>query len=123
MRGAILVAVFIGALSMHAQQKLGWAFLLLCLFVGFFGGVGALWVKGRIYATWHHLPKYKRTTFILAGTTIVLAAIFLFNRHKPDEGAADFAGVLTVFVVLFLWGLYSLWSRLLDAIYIRFTKR
>ena len=123
LRGAVLVFVFVFALSMHVLQSTGWPFLILCFVTVSLGALGSIWIKERLLSRWHRLTVGKRAILIALGTSLALAAIFLSNRHKPDEGAADFAGVLTVFVVLLLWGLYCLWSRLLDALYVRFFKR
>jgi hypothetical protein len=123
LRGAALIFVFVFALSMHVQQLIGWRLLILCFLAGSLGGLGFTWLKDRLLSKWHRITGGKRAILIALGTTLVLVTIFLSNRHKPDEGAADFTGVLTVFVVLALWGLYCIWSRLLDVIYVRFFKR
>jgi hypothetical protein len=123
LRGAVLVFVFVFALSMHVQQLFGWRFFILCFLAGSLGGLGFIWLKERLLSEWHGLTAGKKAILIAFGTTLAFAAVFLFNHHKPDEGAADFAGVLTVSVILLLCGVYCLWSRLLDAIYVRFFKR
>lgn len=122
MLGAALVVVFVAALSMRVQQ-VGWSFFILCFVVGSLGGLSLLWIKGRVQANWNQLPKSKRIPLTALAIALVLAAIFLGNRHEPNEAAADVMECLSVLLALALLGLYRVWSRFLDNLHSKFSKR
>ena len=111
------------ALDMNLQQLAGWRLLILCLLAGSLGAMWFIWAKGRLLPKWGQLSTGKKAALVVVGTGLALAETFFQNRHKPNESAADFLGVVTILFILLLWALYGLWSRFLDALYGRFFKR
>lgn len=118
----MLVAVFVGALSMD-MERFGWGFLVLCFLVGSLGSWGYFWVRERLLLHWDRLPKPKRRIAIASVLALILVGIFFANRHKPDEATADVMACLGVVCVLLLWGLYRIMSRFLDALHARLSGR
>ncbi len=122
MLSAVILAAFLGAVSMNMQRLQGWGFLILCLIAGSLGGLGYLWARDRVLPAWERLPKIKRLFLILLMAAIVLGARFIANRHKPDEEFADLLACIGVLVALALLGAYRIWSRLLDSLHERISK-
>jgi hypothetical protein len=119
----VLLIVFGVGMSMGIPQQGGWRLYILCFVVGSVGGIFYLGAKRRWLQYWNGLPSIRRAIFVGLGSALVIAAILLSNRHKPDEGSADFIGIFGVLAVLALWGLYRIFSRLLDTIQARISGR
>jgi hypothetical protein len=118
-----LVVVFVAAVSMHMERLRGWGFLVLCLVVGSIGGLGFVLVKGRLQLVWNGLPKKRQALLVGAAIAIVLLASFAWNYGSPDAASDNFVTVVCVILALLLWGLYRLFSHLLDAIWAHFANR
>ena len=77
----------------------------------------------KIKAFWNRLEFKGKLFLVFASSVLYLFISFLVNRRKPDPMFEDmFSGALLL-LALFLWGLYSLMSRGLDALWFRFTRR
>jgi hypothetical protein len=120
---AVLVVIFLAAVSMYMERMLGWGFLILCFIVGSLGGLVVMRVRDRAVSNWKQLPTTKKRIAVTTGITLVLGATFIANRHKPDELANDALTCFAVVVVLVFFGLYRIMSRFLDALHARFSKR
>ena len=118
-----LVVVFLGALSMHMERMAGWGFLILCFVVGSLAGLGLIWIRNQVSLRWGELSKLQKRIGIATGVVLVIVVTFASNHHKPDEFANDAATCFALVVVLLLWGLARLMSRLVDALHARFSKR
>jgi hypothetical protein len=116
---AVLVVVFLSALSMHMERMAGWELLILCLIVVSVGWLGFSWVREHAHRHWNRLSKSRKRIAVACGVAIILIATFAVNRHRPNELANEFA----VVVGLLLWGLYHIMSRFLDALHARLSKR
>jgi len=123
MRGVVLIVVFVVALSMHAQRLRGWGFLILCFLVGCLGAFGAEWVIGQLRSVWNRLSNKQHVGVVCDAVAIVLAGSFIVNHGKRDEAFNDFVTCCCVFLALLLWGLYRLFSRVLDTVWARLSKR
>lgn len=116
---AVLIAVFLSALSMHMERMAGWGFLILCCVLGSVGGFGFIWLREQSVLRWSRLPKSTRRIVIAVGVPLILIGTFLANRHKPDEFANDAFACFAVFVVLLFWA----FCRLVDSLRTRFSGR
>jgi len=123
MVGVALLVVFPNALALHMERLRGWGFLALCFLVGALGAFGFLWARGRLLVARNRLPKGQRYALVCVAIAVVLGGSFIINRGKPDADFNNFLTCLTVCIVLFLWGLYRIVSRVLDALWARFSKR
>jgi hypothetical protein len=121
--GTVLVVVFVAAVSMHMERLRGWGFFVLCFVVGSIGGLGFVLVKRRVQTAWNGLHRKQQTLIVVAAIAVVLLTSFLWNYGTPDATFNDFVTVGGTIVALLLWGLYRLFSRLLDAIWARFINR
>jgi hypothetical protein len=119
----VLVVVFLGALSIHAERMAGWGFFILCFVVGSLGGLGLLWIRNQVALRWSELPKVQKRIGIATGVVLVIVVTFASNRHKSDEFANDAAMCLGLVVAALLWGLASLMSRFVNALHARLSKR
>jgi hypothetical protein len=119
---AVLVVVFLAAVSMHMERMRGWGFLILCFVVGSLGGLGVMWVRDRALLNWSRLPKSRKRIAITTGVPLILVGTFVANRHKPDELANDVLMCFAVLVALLFWGLYRIMSRFLDALHERLSR-
>jgi len=119
---AVLVVVFLGALSMHMERMVGWGFLVLCFIVGSVGGLGYMWGREQFLWYWNRLPKSRRRIAIAAGVVLYIIGTFIADHHQPNEGFDDAIACFFVLFALLLWGLYRIMSRFLDAIHERFFK-
>jgi hypothetical protein len=122
-RAAVVVVVFVAAVSMHMERLRGWGFFVLCFVVGSIGGLGFVLVKRRLQTVWNGLRRRQRALIVVAAIAVVLLTSFLWNYGKPDATFNDFVTVGGIIVALLLWGLYRLFSRLLDAVWARFVDR
>lgn len=116
---AVLFVVFLSALTMHMEQMGGWGFLILCFVIGSVGGLGFIWLRNQFPLRWGRFPSPKRRIAIVVVIALALVVAFVANRHKPDEFAND---ALACFAVLFIV-LFIGFSRLLDAVRTRFSRR
>ena len=124
MRGAALVVVFVGALSMHVEQFVGWGFFFLCFLAGSLGGLGYLLGRDRLLVNWNRLPPSRRAILVILGIALTLVVVLIASRHKPDHGFADAVAALGILSALaVLWGAYRITSHLLDVLHERFSKR
>jgi len=115
---AVLIVVFLSALSMH-MERMGWGFLILCFVLGSVGGLGFIWLRERSLLRWSQLPKSTRRIAIAVGVPLILIGTFVANRHKPEEFANDALTCFAVFIAFLYWA----FSRLVDALRTRFSRR
>jgi hypothetical protein len=118
-----MAVVFLGALSMHIDRMAGWGFLIFCSVVGSLGGFTFILGRNTTLSYWSQLPKSRRRIVIAAAIPLVLVATFVADRHKPSEFANDTLTCFTILLILLLWGLYRLFSRFLDALHTRFSRK
>jgi Na+/melibiose symporter-like transporter len=111
--GAALIAVLVTALSMHLERLVGWGVLLACFLVGSLGGLGFVRARKQLAPSWSRLSKSGRVTVLLGCAAAVLVGVFVANPHSASDGATHVIGY--VVVVLVLWGLYRVFSRVVDA--------
>ena len=116
---AVLLVVFLSALSMHMERMGGWGFLILCFVVGSVGGLGFIWLREQSLLRWSQFPRSKRRIAIAVVIPLILVVTFVANRHKPDEFANDAFACFAVLVVLLFLG----FCRLVDALRTRFSRR
>jgi Ca2+/Na+ antiporter len=116
---AVLIVVFLSALSMHIERMAGWGFLILCFVVGSVGGLAFIWFQEQSHLRWSRLPRSTRRIAIAVGLPLILIVTFVANRHKPDEFANDAFACFAVFIVLLFWG----FCRLVDSLRTRFSRR
>lgn len=122
-RAAVVVVVFVAAVSMHMERLGGWAFLILRIVVGAIVGLGIVLAMRRLKTFWNGLRSGQRALIVVAAIVVVLLTSFLWNYGTPDATFSDFVTVGGIIVALVLWGLYRLFSRLVDAIWARFVNR
>jgi hypothetical protein len=122
-RGLVLGAVFVGSLSFHMERLLGWDLLILCFFAATLGSLSYLWVRSQFLQRWNELAKSRQIILVVLGITLFLLYVFVSNRHKPDEDFHDVMACLGVIGLLMLWGLYRIFSRFVDALCARLSKR
>jgi hypothetical protein len=123
MRGAVLVVVFAGAVSMHMERSRGWGFLVLCFVAGSVGGLGFVWLRKQLVSDWNRFSKARRVGLIGAGIALVLVGTLILNYGRPDAAANILLTTGGVALALVMWGLYRLFSRLVDALWTHFTNR
>lgn len=123
LRGVVLLVVFAGAVSMHMERLRGWGFLVACFVAGSVAGLGYLWVRKRIQFAWNRLSNRRKAALIVAGVVLFLAGTFISNYGKPDAVTNNILAVGGIIVALLMWGLYHLFSRLIDSLWARFTNR
>jgi peptidoglycan/LPS O-acetylase OafA/YrhL len=121
--GVIFVAIFIDAISMHLDKPRGLGFVILCFLVVSVGVLAVVWAKQRSLLHWNQSSKRTRAILVASVIAIALVAIFLTNRHKPDEEFDDVLGCLGILFVLGLLALKRAFSRLMDALHARLTRR
>jgi hypothetical protein len=122
-RGAVLVVVFAGAVGMHAERLHGWGFLVICILAGSLGGLGAVWARKRLQLGWNRMSKRRRGQLIGAAIVTVWSATLIVNYGRPDAAVNDLLTLGWVILALMMWGLYHLFSRFLDALWVRITNR
>lgn len=105
---AVILAAFLGAVSMTMERLHGWSFIVLCFIASLLGAVGYLWARDRLLPIWECLPKARRIFLVGLTAAIVLAGRLIANRHKPDEQIADVMIGIGVLATLTLVGLYRL---------------
>jgi hypothetical protein len=118
----VLLFVLLCALSAHIDRFVGWGRFVLIFLVGAVGGRGAVWAGGKLRLAWTRFSKIQRFTLVCAAIALVLGASFILNRGKPDADSNNFATCLSVCGSLILWGLYRTVSRVLGALWARFSK-
>jgi drug/metabolite transporter (DMT)-like permease len=109
---AVVLAAFLGAVSMIMERLHGWSFIVLCFVASLLGAVGYLWARDRLLPSWERLPKTRRLLLVGLTAASVLGGRLIANRHKSDAQFADVmigVGVLAAIVVV---GLYRKVSRL-----------
>jgi low affinity Fe/Cu permease len=119
----VMVAVFLGALSMHMERMAGWGFLTLCFVVGSVGGLAVISIRNQAAVGWNQLSKWQKRIGMATGIVLVLVVTFASNRHKPDEFANDAATCCALVIGLSLWGLARLMKGVVDRVHARFSKR
>ena len=105
----VILAAFVGAVSMTMPRLHGWSFIVLCAIAGLLGGIGYRF-RDLVLPTWKQLPKGKRLFLIALTAAIVLAGRLVANRHRPDEQFADVVVAIGVLVALALVGVYHIMS-------------
>jgi predicted Na+-dependent transporter len=116
---AVLLLVFLSALSMHMERMAGWGFLILCFVVGSVGGLAVIFVRNKTLSYWGQFPKSRRRIAIATAIPLILVVTFVANRHKPDEFANDAFACFAILIVLLFLGS----CRLVDALRTRFSRR
>jgi len=118
---AVILAAFVGAVSVFMERLHGWSFIILCAIAALLGGIG-YGARNLVLPTWKRLPKVRRFLLIALTAVIVLAGRLVANRHSPDEQFADVLVCLGFLVALALVGLYRLMSHLFDAFHARASR-
>jgi hypothetical protein len=89
---------------------------------GIIGGAvaaaGFLWHKGGLRAIWMPLPKMRKARVVVLGIAILAGATALANVGKPK---APFMDMIETTAVVGLLILYLLFSKAMDALWIRFS--
>jgi hypothetical protein len=119
---AVVVVVFLAAVSMHAERAVGWRFLILCFVLSSLCGLGVVWILEQAVLRWSRLSKPKRRICVATGVFLVLVGTFAANRHKPDEFADDAVMCFALVFALLFWGLYRMF-RFLDVLVARLFRR
>jgi quinol-cytochrome oxidoreductase complex cytochrome b subunit len=70
------------------------------------------------------LSKVRRLAFILTGTAVLILGIFVSSWGAPDPLFYRIARIVVlIFMILVLLVLYPLFSKSMDALWLRFTRR
>lgn len=117
-----LGVVLVVALQMGVPHQLGWPFFLVSFISGSLGGLLFLKVSVQITRYWDTLPKRNRTIVLASLPVVILIIGFVTNHGLPDESLNNFILISSVVTVLCLIGLYKLLSKVLDKLWVRFTK-
>jgi len=123
MIGVVLLVVFLSALHSHMERFTGWGLLVLIFLVGAGGALAYEWARGQLLLAWNRLPKRQRLALVCAAIALFLGGTFVIYRGKPDADFNNFVTRMCVCLALILWGLYRIVSRVLDALWARFSKR
>ncbi|MGC2637237.1 MAG: hypothetical protein WA294_08650 [Acidobacteriaceae bacterium] len=87
---------------------------------GAFVGLMAIASRPDQRRTFLALPKARRALFILAVGALFIFVIVLANRREPAPLLFDIAEIV-IFAALLL--LYAIFSKVMDALWLRFTRR
>lgn len=118
-----LVVVFLWASSMQVGRLFGWHYLILFFLAGTLSGLGFLWAKKQFLPLRSQLSKPRRAILVATVVALALAAMFINNHNRPDEGFNDALACFGLLAALLFWGLYRILSRFLDALHARFSRR
>lgn len=118
----LLVIVFLAAMSFHLERVAGWGFFLLCFVFGSLGGWAFLFAKGQVQSIWSRLSRGQKFTVFVGAVAVFAVLCFATNLGKPDATSRNLVDLLSVTVILALWGCYRLFSRFLDWIWQRFRR-
>ena len=72
---------------------------------------------------WKALSLRWKISLVVLASALFLLTCFLVNLHNPNKKIDDLACAAFLASALFLWGLYGLMSRGLDALWLSFKHR
>jgi hypothetical protein len=97
-----------------------WPFWLLCYMVVFPAAITIMWGNYSGSAFWSNLLVWQRMLTRCLAVSALWLLLYLGNRNQSD--GAPIATVTTATVVL-LWGLYLLFGRTVDAVWLRLRRK
>jgi drug/metabolite transporter (DMT)-like permease len=120
----VLATVFLLALSMDMPRMFGWGFFALT-FVIVAPIILALqfFVMTPIVVFWRGASKKKKFAVASAVFGFLLALNIVMNHGKPDAVSEDWNAFFVGCFGLLLWGCYCIFSRFLDRLWERFSRR
>jgi quinol-cytochrome oxidoreductase complex cytochrome b subunit len=91
------------------------------------GGLVGAWTllqKPQYREAFRSFPMVRRLAFILAAIAILILAVFVSSWGAPDPLSYDIVRLVSlIFMILILLVLYPLFSKSMDALWLRFTRR
>lgn len=122
---ALAAVIYLAALAVHADRFLPggkWTLLPLAIIAVPVMFLAAL-IMLKVKSFWNRLEFKGKLLLVFVLSVLYLFISFLVNRRKPYPMSEDMFSATVLLLALFLWGLYSLMSRGLDALWFRITRR
>jgi Na+/H+ antiporter NhaB len=123
LRGATLTVVLLVALSLHVERLGGFGVFIVCFVAGSVGGVAAISGNHRLGSFWNRRSTKQKVAIVCATVAIVLLACFAPNYGKPDAASRNLDDCSLICVALVLLGCYHIFSRFMDRLWARFSRR
>lgn len=97
-----------------------WPFWLLCYLVGFPAGIAVVYGRFRGAEFWSSLQTWHRALVRCLAVLALWSLVYLSNQNQPEVSLIATAATTAL---LLLWGLYALFGRTVDAIWLRLRRK
>jgi len=120
----IIATVFLIALSMDVPRLFGWGGFLLTFAIVLAILLAYLsFIKPKVVAFWSGASKKKKFAVACACVGFLMILNITSNHGKPDASINDFYDFCGICFALLLLGCYRIFSRFLDRMWARFSRR
>jgi hypothetical protein len=99
------------------------AFFLGCLIVGLAGAFGYLFFRKRFDLMWHQASKFKKLPIVCAAFALVVVFQIALNFFDKEPTLGIRAALEIASIGLVFLGCYIVFSRVVDRVWARFSRK